>query len=497
MAEKDIQDFFAFVDKIEAGDGLAADDAPRPQPRSAPHESSPATPTHAEPKPSADDKGTLFDLVDEAEPTPESGEPNRGDQQAAPSGCLGYGIAGLVTGLGVLLYFMATFEPGEQYYRVPWFVAVGSAVAFFGIASAINRARRYRGTAGQTVKPVVDRPAPEPRHGSEQTPAIREPGPVRESRADTQLTADSTAGPPGIRTAGRWEGDRFVVAAHEIDTVLADPNAFDNVLVASETAEGISSVTPDWLLVLARGSAIAIRQDRSQIWSLDPRCEPWTLLSVDGRTQCVRFPDPASAACFLAWRCDSWREFVHPSAQDVRTPPKALPRQWALLVWSLETGKNPACWLKFPLPYSSVREGLSQLCRRDDDLLKVVHSVGWQVAIRWTDQAAPEDAQVIMDAVREAMAERCRYYTQASILAYILGALATVSSLVALVHKLATQGQLEEGKYEHLLAALGLGALFLAIGVGSTLYARHVKSMSRGTPREILRRLGRGGSARA
>ncbi len=76
-SEEDLEDLFAFLDRIEAGERPAAAEEPE-RPRSAPHDQPPPTPRPAPADGEADaqeDAGPLFELVDKAEPVAEAGRP--------------------------------------------------------------------------------------------------------------------------------------------------------------------------------------------------------------------------------------------------------------------------------------------------------------------------------------------------------------------------------------------------------------------------------------
>lgn len=92
--DEDLQDLFAFLDKIETGERpKAQDDPPRREERAVAHEPPPATPARAEAEHAEKDEGPLFDLVDEAEPAPRQDAP-KPDPDAKPrnkgGGLLGF-----------------------------------------------------------------------------------------------------------------------------------------------------------------------------------------------------------------------------------------------------------------------------------------------------------------------------------------------------------------------------------------------------------------------
>lgn len=83
----------------------------------------------------------------------------------------------------------------------------------------------------------------------------------------------------GKRLLGGWREGHFIISPEEVNAVLNRPGNFDNVITgkhAIKLFEGWDQIGAGasvgseytWYLVLAKGVAVAIRNDRKEIWSL-------------------------------------------------------------------------------------------------------------------------------------------------------------------------------------------------------------------------------------
>ena len=357
-----------------------------------------------------------------------------------PSAALGYVIAAVVV---IPLVFMVMLaNPRAFMGGVPWWVTGGAMVVFFSIANAINSARRYRVTTGKVVAPVVEQPAAEAQQVAESVD-------IREK---------------GGRTAGRWANDRFVVSPGDIAAISRNPLAFDNVISGGEPPSPLGG-QGRWFLVLAKGAAVAFKVGADQVWSLSADSqEKFTqerqlpkIWSVDGRVQSLDF-----GADVVAW--NAWR--------STNVPPRS--EMWQLFAWSLTTHKDPLPWLRFRLPYSTVREGLSQLCANSEDLHCLIRDkrVGPTAASQWITHAAPADGPVIVRAIQAVARKKATNS--------FLGGIGVFALAVVFIPLMLSMSS-GFSRNEWALVAFGMMLpvyLFMAIAVGLFVYSWYLRRLA-------------------
>ena len=325
-----------------------------------------------------------------------------------PSAAFGYLVAGLVTLPAVLGVFLLA----ARYRATPrtWVWVVVFSV-FLGIAHAVNRYRRYR-PGGRTETPPI---AHEPSREDPAPPSVRPVAAPEPQRASTRPAVAAKVArvmpvrrPKGERTAGRWESDRFVLTRGEIADILGKPERFDNVLVAEERViGGLRAEIITWRLTLARGAAVAVSGQSGQVWSVMPQdvelkgrwqWGPGFLVliqSTDGRTQQVSMSYEDQIA-LLAWQSATIDKFASAiRAHRFLRKLRHVPGPWLLLAWSLNAGKDTSGWLRFRLPYTTVSEGLQQLCSRPDELRATAEAMGPAAVAEWPRKADPDDRATI------------------------------------------------------------------------------------------------------
>jgi len=382
-----------------------------------------------------------------------------------PSAAVGYVVATLVT-IPVIIVLVILFAPrGGGGGNVPWYVTGGAVLVFMAVAQSINRYRRYKAQGEVVDIPVVDEPAA--------------------AEADGAVVAEVEPGEKGGRIAGRWHDKRFVLSTAEIQAIAAEPEAFDNVIVAQEVQQVMASGLTKWFLVLTRGTGVAVRQDGSQVWPIAPsniaREPKWfaamfQIDSVDGRSQRVTSED---WQCVVAWQSGSWDEYVA-KAEAMRRMPrtKPVPAEWAMLSWALKGPREPSAWLPFDLPYASAQEGLAKLCAQPDELARVVECVGHKEAAKWVEHAAPADAETLRQAASGSALRKSSKHLKSGIAALIIGPL--LGTAVGWFMSSMMTGERDMANIGLVFGCI-IGGIFVAFGVGAILYARHLKKVGEGT----------------
>jgi hypothetical protein len=357
-------------------------------------------------------------------PTPPAVRPSRVVKEHTikptrrPSSVTGYLLAIPLT-LPVL--FVLVLVTGRRGAGISWFVTAAGAITYGIIASAINRYRMRSFTETSGTSPVVLLPEPE--------------------SVLKQETESAGARP---RIVGQWIDGRFLLTKADLARIRQEPARFDNVLVCTTEPSGVSGSLGDrWYIVLARGSAIACSGDLSEIWTVDRnRLEPkevscgaltgsFRLRSTEGAKLVLQF-DASILLCLLVWRSDNWQDYLKRAGET--KPPGGLwktPPQWALLVWSIDSEKDPNAWISFPLPYTSNREGLKQLCAKRADLLNVISAVGTPKAARWLQIAETGDRETIQAVLVEMSGGEARTALVVAVVCLLAGALLVWLTILA------------------------------------------------------------------
>jgi hypothetical protein len=357
--------------------------------------------------------------------------------------------------LGLILVIALADRSGGG-LRTPWFVNLILFVVFFGIANAINRARQHRPSRQAAPPPVVA-----------ESQAVVE-----------QKTAAVDPAAKGGYLAGHWEQDRLVVSQGEIAAIMKNPDAFDNVITGIERQQpGFFSIPGWWFLVLARKAAVAFKADGSQVWALRPADVTYDhIASVDGRSQAIAF----DGTCIAAWKSASWEEFAAAEADRTKAQHRSKPAQkaarWDLLMWSLQTRKDPSSWLSFDLPYDSVNAALTQLSACPDTELKALAGFyGFRKIAKWVKASAPDCLPLIGNALSDAGLAHAKALL---LVGMVMGTIILVPLLYILYlyfsHRYLTYDQ------AFIDQALGVICLvWLAVAAGLTIHAMNLRKSAK------------------
>ena len=377
-----------------------------------------------------------------------------------PSAAVGWVIGALVTIPVMIILVVATTKPtyggGVQ---IPWYVNLIGILVLCGVANAINRARRNRPSSGTAVTPLV----------------------LDSDDVATQTASQVDATAKGGYVAGRMHDSRWIVSSGEMAAIVKNPDAFDNVVAGREPQAAMSAAPGAmWFLVLGRESGVAFRQDGSQVWSVRPEGIAPSQLntmvsSIDGRTQRIEL----DATCVAAWRADTWEGFCRAVNPKGTPTPSQLPARWALLVWSLSTRKDPTAWLRFKLPYGSIKDGLSQLCASPSELGLVIDRCGPKKVAKWVGEVAPEHLHTMGRALSAGAQAKAKSHLRTGVVLIIAGVvLAVFMTAVGMSTFNVSFRSIRNASGDTIGALLGMaafGLLFVFIGIGVILYSRHMK----------------------
>jgi len=278
---------------------------------------------------------------------------------------------------------------------------------FWGIAEGIYRYRKRRYHSGAaTPAPIVER--------------LPQAGFFR-----------AAAGPAvGANDAGAWERGRFVVSRAQIGEIIRGSDRYDNVVAVGEYSPDLSrsgSSAPRWFFVLGKGAAVFINPDGSQVWSVRPEdvnsvdALTWSVRSLDGKTESVVFDTCRDSVIIPAWKSSGWDEFCDRIKKSRRISP------WFLLIWSVETGHNPAGWLSFGLPYQNLQDGLAKLSVLTDELTGIIRLSLARAPLKWIASADPETAQRIRKIAGGLAARRAKWPLIAGMVLVALAVLLGIS----------------------------------------------------------------------
>lgn len=395
----------------------------------------------------------------------------RGDQAAFGNVFLGFAAVQVIAGAWMLLrpsaglfivdagiYFFCALMNGVagEVGGVAWIKYLGYFQAFLGL----DACRRYR-----LFKHAGKR--------AESAPLIVESAPAAEAAPAAAPSAAPAAAPApaGVALAGSWQGGNFVLTKEQLGAVLANPDAFDNVLVGTE--QRASGATEVWLLVLGNDAGIVLNKSGEHILRFTP----------DGVTcsrgiAVIRTADGTKVKCSLtdivalwAWRCRSEDEFLKGADRFLR------PTQWDLLCWSLTQERRPEAWLGWRPSYGSREDGLRALCRDGVALDKMIkkHRVG--VAAKWVPRAEPAEAGVLRSAILAIALRQAK-------LGKLLSGPLVAAGLALMVPVILRAREHEIISSFTACGALVFGAVLILFGIGVLIFGLHRSHVARKLSRE-------------
>ena len=326
-----------------------------------------------------------------------------------PSAWTGYLISAAITvPVMVALSLITMIISGGSYHVI--FMGL-SMVMFFGLGDGINRKRRHR-------------------------VAVDDDAPVLGASVAARAERPEGVPPAEGNAAGTWHNGRFVLPQDQMAEVVGNPEQYDNVIVVHEhslapTKQG--SAGPQWYFLLAKGVAIFINRDGSQVWTVRPQGVRyvnrlvWEVQSVSGKVESVAFESARDLVPILAWKSKGWQDFM----ERVRRQKDYVMSPWMLVTWSVETGHNPSGWVPFPLPYRSVKEGLAKLCSSSNQLTQAIRGSSSKAPLKWAAGADPVAAGRILEKTRELLAGKAKKFLLGGLAFTALGI--TVAVLIMLL----------------------------------------------------------------
>jgi len=343
--------------------------------------------------------------------------PKRAKSSSWPGYVMGF-AALMAFWLGaIFLYYGPRLKPGETLAPSGWGMALSIGI-FFAVAEAVNRARRYRAKTESEEPPVADSSVKQGSVAPMLVPVGR--GTVK-------------------RTAGKIVNGRLVLPPAEMEAIIKEPAAFNNVITVEEHSANVSGINRKWSIVLAKNQAVAFSWDKAETWTVLPSGLPdykaratfaFELQSTDGSLQPVAVDDPLEAAALRAWRCETWQQFQSES-QNPRLP-KGYLHAWALMGFFLKTGKDIAPYLQFAPPYGTLEEGLSLLCSKPTEFATILTFVSPKQAAKQLDVVPVNCRDAFVHAIQSQACTRARKYLIGGIVCAAIGGLAGCGALAAI-----------------------------------------------------------------